>query len=497
MMLTRAVIAVAFCFAIAIGSRAQGVSNGDALCMPAPADTLACPQMAVVHGDTCSHACAHPTTHFVHINGQDSVPEYKKCKRHLYASALPTSCESSEIPDSIALWNNGRKSYWASMAETVGINVMINVADRIVLNEPFSKVTFKVIARNWRDGLVWDNDKFHTNLFAHPYHGSLYYSAARSLGLNFWQSAAYALGGSLMWEYGGEVEPPAINDLVSTTVGGIAMGEVTHRISELILNNGDRGWRRVLREVVAMAVNPMGGLNRILTGDAWRVRPRAPYYYDRNRVPVDFAVSAGLRYMSDDDGRLRHEFNPYLNIALEYGNALGDTNRHPYDFFNMEGTFSLLPNQPFVSSFHLLGRIWGKAMECGKSNMEVGFYQFFDYYDSEQLKNNAKSTLYRYSEAAAFGPGIIIQFPESGVFGKLEQRLFLSGILLGGAKSDYYHFSVRDYNMGSGLSVKAKTHMEFRRWGRLVLRAGYSRIFTWRGYEDKDYTHIDTVYLNA
>ena len=62
-----------------------------------------------------------------------------------------------------------------------------------------------------------DNDQFSTNLFAHPYHGNLYFNAARSNGLTFWESAPYAFAGSLMWEIAAEVEPPAINDLMATT----------------------------------------------------------------------------------------------------------------------------------------------------------------------------------------------------------------------------------------------------------------------------------------
>ena len=38
----------------------------------------------------------------------------------------------------------------------------------------------------------------------------------------------------------------------------------------------------------------------------------------------------------------------------------------------------------------------------------------------------------------------------------MEQRFFLSGILLGGTKSDFFNVIERDYNMGSGFSVKAR-----------------------------------------
>lgn len=51
---------------------------------------------------------------------------------------------------------------------------------------------------------------------------------------------------------------------------------------------------------------------------------------------------------------------------------------------------------------------------------------------------------------------MIISFQNMGGLTRLEQRIFLSGILLGGTKSDYYNVIDRDYNMGSGFSVKNK-----------------------------------------
>lgn len=89
---------------------------------------------------------------------------------------------------------------------------------------------------------MWDNDQFSTNQFAHPYHGSLYFNSARTHGLNFWESCPYVLGGSLMWEFWGENEPAAINDVFSTTFGGIAIGEVLYRTSALALDDSQSGW---------------------------------------------------------------------------------------------------------------------------------------------------------------------------------------------------------------------------------------------------------------
>lgn len=49
-----------------------------------------------------------------------------------------------------------------------------------------------------KHGFVWDNDAMGTNMFMHPYHGSLYFNSARSNGYNFWQSGFFAFGGSFM-----------------------------------------------------------------------------------------------------------------------------------------------------------------------------------------------------------------------------------------------------------------------------------------------------------
>lgn len=56
----------------------------------------------------------------------------------------------------------------------------------------------RTIRDNLNTGFVWDNDVFIMNMFAHPYHGNLYFNVARSNGMNFWESAPNALGGSLM-----------------------------------------------------------------------------------------------------------------------------------------------------------------------------------------------------------------------------------------------------------------------------------------------------------
>lgn len=393
-----------------------------------------------------------------------------------------------------------RKHPWLAAAAVTGINTGVHLYNRYIAKEEFAKTTLRTIRNNFKTGFVWDNDVFSTNMFAHPYHGNLYFNAARSNGLSFWESTPYVLGGSLMWEFFGEKDPPAINDVFATTFGGIALGEITHRVSNIILNDYQRGFGRFLREAAAFVVNPIKGIGRIVRGDAWRVRHDHYLYHDHLETPIDFSVSAGYRYLADDASVFRGDHNGYVTLYLGYGTSVdGERHSTPFDYFETELSFSVTANQPRVNFLRLMARIWSTPL-VNKPNVtgEFGIYQHFNYYDSKPVKKDSDETPYRISEAASFGPGCIFSFGKSGAFSRIEQRVFLSGILLGGAKSDYFNVLERDYNMGSGFSLKSKTHLEFANFGRLILHAKYFRLFTWKGYSYRDLIKTDDLhYLNV
>ena len=391
-----------------------------------------------------------------------------------------------------------KKHPWKAALEAFAINVGVQCFDQFVMNEEFAKISFHSIKHNIETGFVWDNDQFSTNLFAHPYHGGLYFNAARSHGMNFWESVPYSFCGSLMWETTCEIEPPAINDLMATTFGGIAIGEVTHRVSNLVFDDRLSGFPRFMREFLGTLICPIKGLNRILSGDAWRVRGKYYKYHDYRRSPVSFFASAGYRYLADNNTLFRGEGNPYVRFNLVYGDPFDGETTKPYDYFTLDATFGLSSNQPLITGLHLLGRLWSVPVEVSKgTEMEFGIFQHFNYYDSQPVKDGTSLVPYRISEAASFGPGIIYRFPQVGNLTRFEQRVFLDGILLGGSLTDYYNVIDRDYNMGSGYSVKASSFMEFGKVATFQIGADYYRIFTWKGYEGKDLATTDPLYLNA
>ena len=391
-----------------------------------------------------------------------------------------------------------KKHPWKAALEAFAINVGVQCFDQFVMNEEFAKISFHSIKHNIETGFVWDNDQFSTNLFAHPYHGGLYFNAARSHGMNFWESVPYSFCGSLMWETTCEIEPPAINDLMATTFGGIAIGEVTHRVSNLVFDDRLSGFPRFMREFLGTLICPIKGLNRILSGDAWRVRGKYYKYHDYQRSPVSFSASAGYRYLADNNTLFRGEGNPYVRFNLVYGDLFDGETTKPYEYFTLDVTFGLSSNQPLITGLHLLGRLWSVPVEVSKgTEMEFGIFQHFNYYDSQPVKDGTSLVPYRISEAASFGPGIIYRFPQVGNLTRFEQRVFLDGILLGGSLTDHYNVIDRDYNMGSGYSVKAISFMEFGKVATFQIGADYYRIFTWKGYEGKDLATTDPLYLNA
>src|SRR3954462_12090291 len=165
-----------------------------------------------------------------------------------------------------------KKKFWRSSGLLMLTQLIPWSYNFFIRDAEFAKVTFESIGHNLKfSSWQWDDNNFKTNQFAHPYHGSMYFSAFRTNRYSFWQAAPAAFAGSFMWETCGETHPPAQNDFINTSLGGISIGEMSYRFSNLIVNNRQMGFRRQVNEVLAFLVNPMNGLNRIIDGRWGRV----------------------------------------------------------------------------------------------------------------------------------------------------------------------------------------------------------------------------------
>ena len=86
-----------------------------------------------------------------------------------------------------------KKNPLRTSVEVVGVNTLIWFYDRYIREggtNPGFRIGFNSWAENLSNGFEWDDNNFNTNQFAHPYHGSLYFNAARSNGYTFWESSS-------------------------------------------------------------------------------------------------------------------------------------------------------------------------------------------------------------------------------------------------------------------------------------------------------------------
>jgi hypothetical protein len=106
---------------------------------------------------------------------------------------------------------------------------------------------------------VWDKDGWVVNYVGHPVQGALFFNAVRSQGAGFWQSAGFNLFHSLLWEYFLEAinEQPSINDLITTPIAGIALGELAHQATRRMKSGGFTTGEKIL----VTLINPYYVLN--------------------------------------------------------------------------------------------------------------------------------------------------------------------------------------------------------------------------------------------
>lgn len=374
--------------------------------------------------------------------------------------------------------------------QTVGLIVTTNVGvwafDKYVTKDIHANISPKSIIKNIKTGYVWDTGKFSTNLLAHPYHGGLYFNAARSNGLNFWQSVPYVAGGSLMWEFCMEDNPAAINDYVSTTIGGVCLGELTFRISDLLIDNRTVGFDRFKREALLALISPIHGLNRILNGEVKRhsnVRGNSI-----RSTSTTFYSMIGHRIIADNTQKEQDIGNMLCyDLGLTYGDTFDKDNDNPYDFFTFKLSGNLISQQPVVSRVSVLGMIFSKTINLQKPNrqMILGVFQHFNFHQSNAEINNVTLRPFKMSEAASVGPGIMYK-------NKIRKNIsfsssaHLSCILLGGSQTDYYKYDYRDYNLGSGFSSKLNFELEFKNKFNVSFNLADYRIYTWQGYDPAD-----------
>ena len=399
--------------------------------------------------------------------------------------------------DSLDLRYYGKKRFGQSAVAIMGVNLGVWSFNRYARKEDFAYINMNTIKDNFKQGFVWDNDNLDTNMFFHPYHGNLYFNAARSSGYDYWQSGLFAFGGSAMWEFFMENEYPSSNDIIATPIGGMALGETFYRISDLIFDDRAMGGERVGREVAAFIVSPMRGLMRMVNGDAWRHRSTSGRQFGIPDLCVSFSI--GTRVLELEKEILDRGVGVTSEVDLEYGDRFNAEHEKPYDFFTMRVGLNVQKSQPVLGQVNLIGRLFNRnLLERTDRVLNVGLYQHFDFYDSDVISDVSSVIPYKIAIPASVGGGMQFQRQNVGNW-EFSASVYGNGIIMGAVLSDHYRLADRNYNIANGFGTKSRLNALYKKSKLSIsLSHEFYRFFTWDGYDmNIDWDLVNPKMLNA
>ncbi len=395
----------------------------------------------------------------------------------------PLHAHAQEQPSSVLRTPESFVENWRA-ARTLGMSLAFNgvmtLYGRYIMKEPGDPafvVSIDTIHNNLKNGLEWDDNSFSANNFRHPWQGSMYHGVARANGYDFYQSAAWAFAGSWLWEYTGEGHQPAYNDMVNTTMGGIAFGEGLFRLSTMVLDNTDTGASRQWREIGGLLMNPLRGVNRLLTGEWFKVHQNPT-----DRMPSRFggALTAGTRTLGSERVFKEDTTRAYIALDLEYGDPFEDKKLKPYDVmrFGLELTFNNAPRG--ISRFQTKGTIVGGEVGRTENTQHKLFLtQHFDYVDNEAYTFGGQTLA-----ASLLSRGF--QFARLG----WNSEVHGGWIVLGGVRSDYGNISGREYDYGPGAAVSVRFNGTSN--GRNILGIGNSAFWV-KSLNGNDASHFTNL----
>lgn len=340
----------------------------------------------------------------------------------------------------------------------MSFNVIPYVVNRYVRKEKFAEVSWQSLQnnirlRNWK----WDADGFINNQFSHPYHGSLYFNAFRSENFDFWQAAPASFAGSLVWEIAGEMETPAINDLVNTSLGGIAWGEVTHRLANRFTQATRAGKKKKGLQILAKLVDP------VKTFSNWVDPGNASLRSSVDSTPIQFFLSGGSRqYNQVYNGQKQWPIGEWFTrLNLQYGDGTAGL-KIPFSRFSVMVELGTSDSALFNIA-QIRGNLTGwKLSQTANHFHYLSLNLDHDYYRNTAFRYGMQSFLFGFFSQYSFR-----QFLLKSEFG--------TSVIGLAAVSDNQPYDGRprnyDYGSGAGLSagftLSAFDHFGFRTYNRI------------------------------
>lgn len=370
------------------------------------------------------------------------------------ATAQPVISELTEIVEPAAPTRASyapvtpiSRSYIIPAIEVVVLDILAHLGARAA-GVSWAEVTPSTIATNLTHAWVYDEDVFAVNQFAHPYGGSGMFLAARSSGLGFWTSSAYAFAGSLLWETLMESEPPSINDQITTPIAGALLGEALHRWGRAVRMGGG-AHPSIGRRVLSALIDPMGTTNRAMFGDRWRKVPPP-------EVHAHMGAGWNQALVTDDRSPV------HLELAVSHGFPSDErfVPRVPLDHFDLRAQLDF-GTDDIAGFVNLRGLVVGSVFGPPRRRALWGLYGTYDYWNPD----------YARASAVGVGPGITAH-AAIGARGFAEAVAVLTLVPFGAAGgAGDGGGPQRDYHHGPGLGQLLELKLGLRDVGLLKLGA--------------------------
>ena len=352
-------------------------------------------------------------------------------------------------------WGVSRNLGWA-VAEDLAINLGASGLNEYVRNANFNQISPRSWWANLEHGLTYDDNEFRTNQYIHPLNGGMYFNSGRANGYGFWPSSLFAVGGAFLWECCGETHPMSFNDLVSTGIGGMAVGEQMFRLSSQLLDNQATGKGRFFREAGSFLLDPIRGLNRLVSGRSGTVHDNPLEPLDFRPPQARFFVTAGVRVIGQGES-ITENTKTYGLIGLghSYGSVFDGTRRRPFDSLTADYQFSPGDKQA-RTDLRIRGDLWSKALGSEeKPTYAFAIVQHFDYHNNNNYEFGGQS----------FGPSLFARYRLGDRWGL---RLRWDGLVsvLAAVNADYSFLAdvdnrerSREYDYGPGLGTGVEAHL--------------------------------------
>ena len=339
--------------------------------------------------------------------------------------------------------------------QVVFINMLAITLNRFVYG---TAVDFSTWKANIERGLEFDDNQFRANYIEHPYAGNGYYNAGRSNGMNFWESAPLVLGGSLMFEYLGETHPPSTNDLITTTLGGITLGEPLYRLSSLVLDNQATGANRVLREIGATLINPVRGINRLLYGRMWAVGPN---FFERHPTFLAIRLNGGSRRIADGNSLENGATDAFVELDVRYADPIEEPLRKPFEAF--EFAVQISNTEKSIDRLNIVGSLYGASLRQGpgtRHKLVVSLESDFNLNEE-----------YRYGQNSV-NAGLLSDWPLAQTW-SVRTDAVLEAIPFGAVNTSQAIGRGYDFTAGAGVLLKARLlHQR-----RSLVEVGYKAVW--------------------